>query len=79
MGFMDLCPWSELIPAWPPRIEIHGIPGTYPLEYIMYSTINVKMGNKTLKTIVVSLPMFVVCKIKKIINPSVIACKIPKM
>ena len=51
----------------------------YLLEYIMYSTINVKMGNKTLKTIFVSLPMFVVCKIKKIINPNVIACKIPKM
>jgi len=51
----------------------------YLLEYIMYSTINVKMGNKTLKTILVSLPMFVVCKIKKITNPNVIACKIPKM
>jgi hypothetical protein len=37
------------------------------------------MGNKTLKTTVASLPMFVVCKIKKTINPNVIACKIPKM
>ena len=51
----------------------------YLLEYIMYSTINVKMGNKTLKTIAVSLPMFAVCKIKKIINPNVTACKIPNM
>ena len=53
--------------------------GDYFLEYIMYSIINVKIGNKTLKRILVSLPMLVVCKIKKMINPNILACKIPKM
>ena len=51
----------------------------YLFEYTMDSTISVKMGNKTLKTTAVSLPMFVVCKIKKTMNPNVMACNIPKM
>ena len=41
--------------------------------------ISVDIGNKTLKSIEVSLPIVVVCRTKNIINPRVIACKIPKM
>jgi hypothetical protein len=33
--------------------------------------------NKILNTILASLPIFIVCKIKKIMNPDVISGKIP--
>jgi hypothetical protein len=48
----------------------------YFLEYIRYSTINVERGNNALKTIVVSVPMLVFCRMKNRIIARVIACRL---